>query len=101
MYAGVHIQYHMFTADPTAVTHATKAAEMTQGRACVNPHRSPPQRHEWFVASEILSRSNKLSTQPRGGLNVYCVSRHLKTLEGRGLIESDGFQNGRKRYRRL
>ena len=56
---------------------------------------------EWFVASEILSRSNKLSTQPRGGLNVYCVSRHLKTLEGRGLIESDGFQNGRKRYRRL
>ena len=56
-------------------------------------------RSEWFTAGELLDLATQVNKQPRGGLNVFSVSRILMVLEARGHVSSR-WKNGKKEYRR-
>ena len=56
-------------------------------------------RSEWFTSSELLDLVIDYLPQRRMGINTFGVAKMLRTLEGKGLVESEQTYMG-KRYRR-
>jgi len=55
---------------------------------------------EWFSADQLLPRAMEELPQKHMSLNVYSVSRFLRILESRGMLESRLTGRGVKEFRR-